>query len=84
MHGPWPGSLRALPFKKYCRIIRLCPRSMSALSLLLPLLPLKRIYPSGACPLLSESKYRRGLEALNRALHQALGKTLGSFSMALA
>ena len=55
----YPASPRALLFKKYCGIIHLFLRSMSALSLLLPLLPRKRIYQSRARPLLSESKTGR-------------------------
>jgi len=52
----WLASPRALLFKKYCRIIHLFLRSMSGLSLLLPLRPRKRIYQSRACPLLSEGQ----------------------------
>ena len=55
----WRASPKALLFKKYCKIIHLFPRSMSGLSLLLPLLPRERIYQSRACPLLSESKTGR-------------------------
>jgi hypothetical protein len=55
----WPASPRALLLKRYCWIIHLFLRSMSALSLLLPLRPRKRIYQSRARPLLSESKIGR-------------------------
>ena len=70
-------------FQEIVRIIRLFPRSMSALSSLVPLLPLKRIYPSRACPLLSESKSGREYPYLagkgayligSRRLAQLLGK----------